>query len=372
MELVYAGAMPRPAAALSVKEVTKRLEAFVKADPRRPDPKGVFPAAQEAFSALPEGVDAAVLTAAFAKRLAMAPEVRPDLAGLPEDALVAWLRAAEDETRSAWAMTLSAEAAGDPQRLRRSFQWLNLAAAAPSSCGGGSPEEARAIREAGADARLVKALLKMWPSFDGPRANARPVGWAGILLAEGSEASVRALQPMVDANRDAVSYDPTLDDLLAMKPAKPTAEAQRLLDSIQETLVRRDEASGQFELFRALGGLPIPARFSLSVKVTAKSGHTFVLECSRDARSSGMSWFASIGKQKPVWQARSSQQEKDSLGLGAMSFASLPRWLEHAASALKSRWTSVEVRDEGVDPALAQAVRAWLAPVIGAQAKAVK
>lgn len=172
------------------EEATARFERCVDVDPRHRDAGFVFSAADEALKTLPTGVDPGLLERLFDQRLGLWPEVRPALDGLSDDALSAFLRAAPRQLKSVWAQVLGRAARKDVTELRTLFTELTLAAAAAQSAGGGTPEELAAIRSLASKPALVAALREVWPDFDGELKHRRPVGWAGVLMHEGSKASV--------------------------------------------------------------------------------------------------------------------------------------------------------------------------------------
>ena len=353
--------------AMEEAEASARLRRYVELDPSHKGAAAAFWAADEALKALPSGVNLALLEQVFDKLLKTWPEVKPGLDGLPADAWRGFLKAAPRHPGSVWATVLSSAAGEDVEFARRIFAWLTLAASAAPSAAGGAPEERSALRDAAGDRALVKALLEAWPRFDGPLQHRRPIGWAGILLHEGSDAAVRALRPLVESTAAQASWDSTIDDLFGLCPegASSMSKATRgLHQELTALIAKRDEATGQNGLFAMLKLADPPVRFTLVLTVSAARDDVFHLECSRDRRSTGVHWYASFGKKKPVWSARQSGVERDKPGLGPLTLAELPEWLSRTGA----QWKALEVREEGFEPRVEPSVRSWLGVLFAASA----
>jgi hypothetical protein len=214
--------------------------------------------------------------------------------------------------------------------LRRHLRWLRLAATSAQSAGGGTAEELAALEDGARDAALVAALQAAWPHFNGPLASRIPIGWAGIVMHEGSEASFGVLRPLVAVRAPDIGFDSTIDDLCARCPTT-TEPARAFRRELEALLAARDTLTGKNALHAALGLDPPPTPFALKVTISAAKDQALIFECGHDRGSTGITWFAGFGKKKFVWAARQHGIERDGPGFGMLHLADFPRWLRHAA-----------------------------------------
>lgn len=321
----------------------------------------------EAHAVLKSGVSdipRELLEAYYDKLLARQPEVRPDLEGVSDEALLAFAAVGQAHPDSAWASVVSTYNVGDPGLIRRAFGWLNDAMYATSTAQGGTSEQRASIKAAAADEELVAALQAKWAHFE-TRRSARPVGWCAILMAHGSPESIGLIRPLVEDSVHQATYDPLINDLWWLRPENPSESAREILEVIEKGLATRDKVLGLNDFYAVLGVAPEQETYNLSFTLEAKSGHRFTLSAHRDWRNSGGHWYAFLGKSRASFAARSGRVETNGLKLSPLTLRELPEWLAAAGKRLKSKWISWRIdHQQGFPDTLEEALQRWLAGLL--------
>lgn len=347
-------------------EFDEAIQALTIYRQTQPNQKNFIQAHHQAKAALEAGlarVPAELMEAYFDKDLTTWPEVPPRLKGLHPDALAAFGRVAPRHPQSAYAAVLALYSQDHPDQIRLAYTWLSEAHSAMASTRGGSPQEQESIQQASADARLVAGLRSIWSRFENwPLRSRRPIGWAAILLHEGSEESVQLLEPFTQINWEEDPYDYDRQDLWWLRPKSPSEPAQAFLDKVERLLQERDSGTGQNEWFAALGLSNPPEVFQLGVLLPSRGGQQFCLQMSRSWRSSAVDWYVTVGKSRPIFRVRRGRQESNTKNLETLTLAGLPAWLGTCAASLKTRWKwdELQIREEGFSPPLEPALRNWL------------
>ncbi len=340
---------------MTVQEVEALLRAHIDSDPIKTSAH--YWPAEEALEARVPGVSSELIIEFYKKVQSVWPEVGPKLDSRDDATLRAWAQAAFTSPREHWNSILLKYWNNEPERLRYCFSLLCKLYKAPAS-----PEP---IKLPSDDQDLVEALRAQL----GVEARGNyPLGWAAVVLAEGSPESVRAVETHIVDPVESPLLTCDLDDLRRLVPNPTTPEAKTLMEKVNIRLEERDRVNGHDAFFQSLGISNPPATFDFLAHLPGKGGHKATFAISRDWRTSIAEWNFGAGKARPRFQISSRTLLNNGLGLDYYPLDRLEDALRDTAAALKTQWVGPweAVIEKGFEssilPLLDERFRGVLAP----------